>query len=153
MQAGKSSAASKSYIPKADRMISPRKKNLKRSSIHLNPLQRKWSYSQQSRARQHKVWRGLAWLACGVLVYVAYSYLGGSSGLIQYGRLQLRRLKLEKEISLLQARQDSLKQTIFLLQNDTTYIEKIARERYYMGRPGETIYTVVRQPQANDKSK
>ena len=73
--------------------------------------------------------------------------------MIQYGRLQLRRIKLEKEISQLQARQDSLKQAIFRLQNDTTYIEKVARERYYMGRPGETIYTVLRQPQANDKAK
>ena len=95
----------------------------------------------------------MAWLACAVLLYIAYSYLGGSSGLIQYGRLQLRRIKLEKEISQLQARQDSLKQAIFRLQNDTTYIEKVARERYYMGRPGETIYTVLRQPQANDKAK
>ncbi|MGH7494081.1 MAG: FtsB family cell division protein [bacterium] len=103
--------------------------------------------------RQHNIWRWLAWLACVALAYVAYSYLGGSAGLIQYGRLQLRRLKVEKEISQLQARQDSLEQVIFRLQNDTTYIEKIARERYYMGRPGETIYTVVRQPQANEKSK
>ena len=134
-------------------MISFRKDNSKSNATILNPLQRKWSYSQQNRARQQKFWRRLAWLACAALIYVAYSYLGGSVGLIQYGRLQLRRLKLEKDLSQLQARQDSLKQTVFLLQNDTTYIEKIARERYYLGRPGETIYTVVREPQANDKSK
>ena len=131
-------------------MISPRKQN---PPTRLNPLQHKWSYSQQRRASQQRMWRGVAWLACAVLLYIAYSYLGGSSGLIQYGRLQLRRIKLEKEISQLQARQDSLKQAIFRLQNDTTYIEKVARERYYMGRPGETIYTVLRQPQANDKAK
>lgn len=134
-------------------MISPRRNSSREDSVHLNPLQRKWSYSQQNRARQHRLWRSLIWLACAVLAYVVYSYVGGSAGLIQYGRLQLRRLRLEKEISQLQARQDSLKQVIFRLQNDTTYIEKIARERYYMGRPGETIYTVVRQPQANEKSK
>jgi len=134
-------------------MNSPRKKNLKGSAGSLNPLQRKWSSSQQERARQRRFWRWLAWLAGAVVVYVAYSYLGGSAGLIQYGRLHLRRLKLEKEISQLQAQQDSLKQSIFRLQDDTTYIEKVARERYYMGRPGETIYTVVRQAQASDKAK
>ncbi len=134
-------------------MISPRKKISPSTPAGLNPLQRKWSYSHQQRGRQKKAWRGLAWLACVALIYVAYSYLGGSTGLIQYGRLQLRRWKLEKEIGQLQTRQDSLKQAIFSLQNDTTYIEKIARERYYMGRPGETIYTVVRQPQAQEKSK
>lgn len=134
-------------------MGSSQKNISQRDGSILNPLQRKWSYSQRHRSRQQKLWRCLAWLACAALIYVAYSYLGGSVGLIQYGRLQLRRWQLEKDLGALQARQDSLKQTIFLLQNDTTYIEKIARERYYLGRPGETIYTVVRRPQAHDKSK
>jgi len=102
--------------------------------------------SPQRRLRPARMWRLLVWMACAAVLYGAYAYLGGSAGLIQYGRLYLKKSRVEKEINLLEARQDSLRQVIDLLQNDLTYIEKIARERYYMGRPGETIYTVVKQP-------
>jgi cell division protein FtsB len=81
----------------------------------------------------------------GVLLYIAYSYFGGSYGLIQLWRLQQRQVALDREVMRLQVQQDSLRREIQLLQTDTTYIEKLARERYKMGKPGEKVYTIVKQ--------
>ncbi len=84
------------------------------------------------------------WAALSVMLYVAYSYFGGSYGLIQLWRLKQRQVSLDREVMRLQVQQDSLRREIQLLQTDTTYIEKLARERYQMGKPGEEIYTFVK---------
>jgi len=86
----------------------------------------------------------MMWATLGVLLYAAYSYFGGSYGLIQLWRLQQRQAALNREVMRLQVQQDSLRREIQLLQTDTTYIEKLARERYKMGKPGEKIYTIVK---------
>jgi len=88
--------------------------------------------------------RLLLWATLGLLLYIAYSYFGGSYGLIQLWRLQQREATLNREVMRLQVQQDSLRREIQLLQSDTTYIEKIARERYKLGRPGEKIYKIVK---------
>lgn len=87
----------------------------------------------------------MAWAALAVLLYVAYSYFGGSYGLIQLWRLQHRQAALAQEISQLQQQQDSLRQEIKLLKTDSSHIEKVARERYHLGKPGEKIYTIVKK--------
>ncbi|MDZ7292762.1 MAG: septum formation initiator family protein [candidate division KSB1 bacterium] len=89
--------------------------------------------------------RFVVWAALAVLLYVAYSYFGGSYGLIKLWRLKQRQVVLNREVMQLQVQQDSLRREIQLLQNDSTYIEKVARERYKMGKPGEKIYTIVKQ--------
>lgn len=121
----------------------------------IQPPASRFSFNQNARARKpkNKTWRGLTWLACAILLYAAYSYLGGSSGLIQYVRLLQRHNQAEKDIAALQARQDSLHQVIRALKDDTTYIEKVARERYYMGKPGEKIYTVIKEPRTDNSKK
>ena len=84
------------------------------------------------------------WATLGVLLYVTYSYFGGSYGLIQLWRLQQRQVGLNREVMRLQVQQDSLRREIQLLHTDTTYIEKIARERYKFGKSGEKIYKIVK---------
>lgn len=84
------------------------------------------------------------WATLGLVLYIAYSYFGGSYGLIQLWRLKQREVALNREVMRLQVQQDSLRREIQLLQSDTTYIEKIARERYKLGKPGEKIYKIVK---------
>ena len=91
------------------------------------------------------------WAGFSVLLYIAYSYFGGSYGLIQLLRLQQRQAALDREVMRLQVQQDSLRREILLLQTDTTYIEKVARERYKMGKPGEKVYTIVKQEKPNGR--
>ena len=49
---------------------------------------------------------------------------------------------IENEINDLIAEQNSLINEIKLLETDPKYIEKIAREEFYMAKPGEVIYRV-----------
>lgn len=61
----------------------------------------------------------------------------------------LKRVALEHEVSDLhkqlyrdRAAGDSLRAEIGKMRSDTTLVERLARERYGMVRPGETIYRV-----------
>lgn len=61
----------------------------------------------------------------------------------------LKRVALERDVSDLheqlyrdRAASDSLRAEIGKMRNDTTLVERLARERYGMVRPGETIYRV-----------
>jgi cell division protein FtsB len=118
--------------------------SFRKSSSRLKSPSGRQSYAIQTGRSKLRL---MMWALFGVLIYVGYSYLGGSYGLIQLWRLNQRRAALDREVMRLQVQQDSLRREIQLLQTDTTYIEKLARERYKMGKPGEKIYTIVKPQQ------
>jgi len=85
--------------------------------------------------------RRLRWglLALALAVYVA-NFVGGDRGLI-------RRIQLRKELAAVNAdnvrmrlEQERLVQEVKLKENDPFSLEKVAREKYWMIGPGETIY-------------
>jgi cell division protein FtsB len=55
-------------------------------------------------------------------------------------RLQWRKADLERQIEIETARRDSLKAEIRKMKHDEYEIEKIAREKYGMIKPGEKVY-------------
>lgn len=68
-------------------------------------------------------------------------------------------LKLEKDLVGLKdsnekKRQENkdIRREIKLLKNDPFAIEKIAREKLRMAKPGETVYQIVRQKDENSKN-
>ena len=74
----------------------------------------------------------------------------GAIGLIfnDFGLKHLINLKDEKDalntnIQQIMAQQISLQQEINKLTNDTIYLEKIAREKFMMVKPGEKIFRVI----------
>lgn len=80
--------------------------------------------------------------AAAVAVPIVAIFTFGNRGL-------LKRLSLEHQASGLHAQlyheravSDSLRREIGRLRADTAAIERLARERYGMARPGETIYRV-----------
>ena len=42
----------------------------------------------------------------------------------------------------LKAVNDSLRQVLWMLENDLDFVEKVAREQYGMVKPGERVYRV-----------
>ena len=64
-------------------------------------------------------------------------------GLVKLIKLQRQKNKLEKDLTALYSQQTSLRETIYRLQFDSTYINKIAREKYMMVLPGEKVYRVL----------
>ena len=71
---------------------------------------------------------------------IAIIFLKGDSGLINQVRLMKKMKNLQNEIRELELRQEQLEEEIRLLESDTDYIEKIAREEYNLGKPDELLF-------------
>ena len=89
--------------------------------------------------------RVILMIIVGILIYVGYSFLGGGYGFYNLWKLHRQKNAMQEELAVLQARQDSLQREIGRLQTDTTYIEELARKKYYMGKLGENIYIVAKK--------
>tara|TARA_Y100000817_G_C16725276_1_gene485452 strand:+ start:91 stop:405 length:315 start_codon:yes stop_codon:yes gene_type:complete len=70
-------------------------------------------------------------------------------GLIKLFDLKKQKQNLEQEIAFLNKQESNLRNTIYQLQHDQEYIEKIARERYMMALPGEKVYRIIREKKLN----
>lgn len=92
------------------------------------------------RRRRRVALIALAFIAGAALYYALF---GGEYSVFEVRRLEQRALaeqerldSLRLEVAALQARADSL-------ENDSATIERIARERYGMIKPGERLYRFV----------
>ena len=89
-----------------------------------------------------------AWIILsGVILLLAYVYIAGEFGLLQHWRLRQSKAKLEREIEQLRIQQDSLQTAIQRLKSDSSYMAKIAREKYNMGLPDEGIIRIINDKQ------
>ena len=63
--------------------------------------------------------------------------------------IELKKMKrsLNSDIQILLSQQIGLNDEIHKLTYDTLYIEKIAREKYLMVRPGEKVFRVIESKQ------
>lgn len=77
------------------------------------------------------------------LAFIYFVFFHGDYGLIQYWRLLSQRDELKQELIELKQEQDELQEEIELLKNNFYYIEKVARERYKMGRKKEKVYIII----------
>jgi cell division protein FtsB len=95
-------------------------------------------------------WNPWHYLVIAGCVIVAFLFLRGNYGHIQYKQLQKQRRELVQQISDLKKQQGELAQEIDNLMNNYRYIEKIVREKYKMGKNGEKIYFMI-SPSEKDK--
>lgn len=75
----------------------------------------------------------------------AVLFFSGDQGIATYFQTKRKISTLKSEIAQSQKTIDSLKLEINQLQNDTSYIEKIAREKYGMARSDETMYKFIEE--------
>lgn len=66
----------------------------------------------------------------------------GSHGILQRVRLQRQAAELARKLHDVQEETKALREQSKALETDRKAIEKVARERYGMARPGETVYKV-----------
>lgn len=85
------------------------------------------------------------WILIAVLLVLLYFSLTGDEGLINLYRSHYDTKKMKSEITELKTTVDSLKNTIEKLMNDTTYIERIARENLGMAKKGEKVYKFIEE--------
>lgn len=79
-------------------------------------------------------------LLCLALIALVYSFLFGNMGYIKYRELKKNEKRLLTEINQIARNNDSLKQEIDLLKKDQVYLEKYAREKFGLVKPGEMIF-------------
>lgn len=97
-------------------------------------------YTGKKNRRPWPVYLGIM----GVL-FLLYSFFQGEHGLINYWKLTREKNQILREITQLKKEQEQLKHEIELLLKNKQYIEKIAREKYKMGRNGEKVYVVLEE--------
>lgn len=87
-----------------------------------------------------------AWIILiGFILFLAYLYIGGDYGLLEHYRQHKKREALLNEIDYLKAEQDSLRLVIKKLKSDSSFMAKVAREKYNMGYSDEEIIRVIRK--------
>ena len=70
-------------------------------------------------------------------------FVFGDHGLFQLYKLKKEKSSIQKHISELRKEREVLISEKKRLENDLMYIEKLAREKYRMAKPGERVYKVI----------
>ncbi|MFH1738791.1 MAG: septum formation initiator family protein [bacterium] len=96
--------------------------------------------------------RSLCALAGVTLVLLLLLPLLGENGLPAYIRLRNQRDDLRREVESLLQQDLELQQDIDDLRHNREALERLARERYDMHAPGETIYEVVDETPSGERS-
>ncbi len=86
--------------------------------------------------------QALVFLICMSLIIV---FIFGDHGLIKLYKIKSQRKKIQNHITQLRGEREKKKEEKNKIENDLEYIEKIAREKYKMVKPGEKIFKVVDQ--------
>ena len=84
--------------------------------------------------------RGVLFLFLATLMIV---FVFGDHGLLQLYKLKQERSEIQNHISELRKDREELIQEKSRLENDLKYIEKLAREKYRMAKPGEKVFKVM----------
>jgi cell division protein FtsB len=73
-------------------------------------------------------------------LYLLVSFIFGEMGLVKYYRMQAQSRSLMAEIERLKQDNDKLGREVRLLKTDPACIERIARDKLGLARPGEIVY-------------
>ena len=84
--------------------------------------------------------QGLVFLICMSLIII---FIFGDHGLIKLYKIKNQRKKVQNHITQLREEREKRKEEKNKIENDLEYIEKIAREKYKMVKPGEKVFKVV----------
>ena len=84
--------------------------------------------------------RGLVLLICLSLIIV---FIFGDHGLLKLYKIKSQRKTIQTHIAQLRDEREKAKEKKQKIENDINYIEKMAREKYKMVKPGEKIFKVV----------
>ena len=102
---------------------------------------RKQDEERPGERRRRRIVRIALALVLGVALY--YALFGGEYSVFELRRLSTRVEQEQQRLDSLRVEVDSLEARADSLENDSATIERIARERYGMIRPGERLYRFV----------
>lgn len=105
---------------------------------------------QQLAETQRKFVRGVLLLIGATLVII---FIFGDHGLFQLYKLKQERKEVQEHIAQLRENRETLIAEKNRLENDLKYIEKLAREKYRMAKPGEKVFKVVPKKESDNIKK
>ena len=91
-------------------------------------------------APQKQLFKGIVFL---IFFSLAIIFIFGDHGIIKLYKIKNERKMIQKKIGELREEKEKLKNEKIKIENDLGYIEKIAREKYKMVKPGEKIFKVI----------
>ena len=97
---------------------------------------------KQSKKNKTKLYVLVAFIMLGL-----FSLIFVDLGVMRLIELKKMKRSLNSDIQILLSQQIGLNDEIHKLTYDTLYIEKIAREKFLMVRPGEKVFRVIESKQ------
>lgn len=83
-------------------------------------------------------WRLILTALVGLALY--YAFFGGEYSVFELSRARSDQVRAREELARLRSENDSLRAWVDSLENDSATLERLARERFGMIRPGEVLY-------------
>ena len=105
---------------------------------------------QKGIATQKRFIRGILFLIATTLLIV---FVFGDHGLLQLFKLKRERPEIQNHILKLRQNKEILISEKNRLENDLDYIEKLAREKYRMAKPGEQVFKVIPKQATQNSNK
>ena len=84
---------------------------------------------------------------------MALTFIFGDHGVLQLFKLKREKTKIQDHIIELREEKEELVLEKHRLENDLDYIEKLAREKYRMAKPGEKVFKVISDEEDKEKPK
>ena len=75
--------------------------------------------------------------------FMVLTFIFGDHGILQLYKLKKEKEKIQNHITELREEKEELVLEKHRLENDLNYIEKLAREKYRMAKPGEKVFKVI----------
>ena len=86
----------------------------------------------------------------GLLMVLTFIF--GDHGLLQLYKLKKEKNKIQNHISNIRKEKEELVAEKHRLENDIEYIEKLAREKYRMAKPGEKVFKVIKDIKKEERN-
>lgn len=100
------------------------------------------------RAPRSRWWKLIALLA--MLAAWTYVFLAGDGGWLDLRQQRQSLATMTAEVERLQALNDSLRTVLERMEVDPEFLEKVAREKFGMVKPGEHLYRIKRPEPDSD---
>tara|TARA_A100001234_G_scaffold219925_1_gene231781 strand:- start:1023 stop:1355 length:333 start_codon:yes stop_codon:yes gene_type:complete len=101
---------------------------------------RKISKSKSILTPRKQFFKGIVFLIFFCLTII---FIFGDHGVLKLYKIKNERKLIQKKIAQLREEKEILKNEKIRMENDLGYLEKIAREKYKMVKPGEKIFKVI----------
>jgi cell division protein FtsB len=101
----------------------------------------KRNYVKSERSSHAPIRKRLA-IASGALlgIYLLVTFIFGEMGVVKYYRMKLHSVAVTEEIAVLRRANVQLSREVHSLKTDAAYMERIARDKLGLARPGEIVY-------------